>query len=213
MMKKNFAIALTIGSALTLTAFTYNYSFASPSDQLPKQQDSFALQSETHPKQKKFDVIGIYKSIEKTETGLKKYKAMVQKKNEVLVENGVNDILVTVTFNNPISYEQLTKVVKDYKVTLKQIQGRALSGNERITLGIAPGEKMHENVLSHVNSLEGTPVFEGYIDFYGTVDFSNLKKLENDGLVFLVDSSGDSFFNETEDNNPHSLSWDLEDLK
>lgn len=105
--------------------------------------------------------------------------------------------------------EELQAFITKHQITPRQIQGRALRGEDRLTVAVKPQENMNEIVQKQIEPA----TFVGYIDMYAILDSKQLSQLEADPLTLLVDTSGDSYFTGSDKEFPHALSWLLEDLK
>jgi hypothetical protein len=167
------------------------------------------------PVNKRFSAIKQYEKIEKSKTGLEKYKNEKKAKNVMLKKEKVKDILTTVTFSKPINQKDLSKLIEKNKLDkVHQIQARFLSDTgERITMSTkySSDAQMTEEIEGVLEKL-GNAEFTGYTDMSVTVDYSALDSIEKEDFVYLADTSGDSYFTKEKDgDNPHPLTWDLED--
>jgi len=158
---------------------------------------------------KAYNSVSEYKSIERSIDGIEQYKAKVKENLRRLEKEKVNNIAATITFEKPLSFEELQTYVKKHQITPRQIQCRALDGNDRLTIAVKQQKNMHEIVQKQIESA----TFIGYIDMYAILDSKQIPELETDPLTFLVDTSGDSYFTGSDKEFPHALSWLLEDLK
>lgn len=153
-----------------------------------------------------------YNSIEKSVKGIEHYKKIVLEKNQKLKDQKVKDIITTVTFVKPMSFEELQTYIQKHKIIPKQLQARALNANERITVAFKPeaGAKGVENVIKQLESHNAK--FVGFTDIYGIVDSEQLKGLEHDSYSFLVDTSADDYFTGSDREFAHALTWLIEDV-
>lgn len=170
---------------------------------------SLMLVTNTTYAAKTYDSILEYKSIERSIEGVEKQKAKAKENLKQLEKAKVNNIIATITFSKPVSYEELQAFITKHQITPRQIQGRALRGEDRLTVAVKPQENMNEIVQKQIEPA----TFVGYIDMYAILDSKQLSKLEADPLTLLVDTSGDSYFTGSDKEFPHALSWLLEDLK
>ncbi len=198
-MKKNIIGITLILSLLSITGFSI---FADTED---------------------YDPIKSYSKIEKTESGLNGYKDSVAVKNEIIKEAKLTDVRATITFNTPIDIEDLKKYQKKYGIELVQVNARATNyNNERWTISSLTSmglDKTNEIVQQQVAEIEDGK-FIGYTDVYALVDYDKIDNMIKDKITYLVDTSGDNHFSpesKSKHNSrsffPHSLTWDLEDLK
>lgn len=164
----------------------------------------------------KTNLIEQYKSIEKTELGIEKYKKLITEKNNEIKNKKVEDINTTITFSRPLELKELKEFVKKHSINPQQFVARAVKGNERITLAFKPHvDEKHVNMVKKQLKEEYNAEFVGFIDMYGFVDHEDLTAIENDEVTFLADTTGDKYFLKYEKDNgfAHALSWLLEDVK
>lgn len=156
--------------------------------------------------------IELYNGIEKNAQGIHHYKRTVIEKNQKLKEQKVKDIISTITFTKPMSFEELQTYIEKHKIIPKQLQARALNGSERITIAFKPeaGAKGIENVIRQLETRNAK--FVGFTDMYGIVESEHLEGLEHDSRSFLVDTSADDFFTGSDREFAHALTWLLEDV-
>lgn len=152
-----------------------------------------------------------YNSIEKTQHGVKEYKALIDQKTVELKKHQIKEIFATITFAKPLTFEELQDYIKEYNITPKQIQVRGLVGEKRITIAVRNTSNIQELVANQLQYPEPA-IFVGYIDMYAFVDYNNLDDIQKDPKTFLLDTSGDSYFNGKDEAFPHALSWMIEDL-
>jgi hypothetical protein len=158
------------------------------------------------------DVIDQYKNIEKTPQGVQKYQDYINKKSQELKEDKVEEIIATITFAKPLSYQKLETYIAKHNITPKQIQIRGLVGDKRITIAVKPSANMQQVVANQLKYPEPAK-FVGYIDIYAVVDYTAIDRIQNDTNTFLIDTSADSHFTGSDDEFPHALSWLLEDIE
>lgn len=151
-------------------------------------------------------VITEYKAIEPTEDGITKYKSKQKEITKKLKSNKkINDIAVTVTFAEPLSFDEVKTITEKYNVNIEELEARSIDSNgDRITHAIKG--------LNKSLSQDGSN-FIGYTSLQGYVSSENIFGLESEEKIFLVDASGDNNVTELEkDNFAVPLTWYLEDL-
>lgn len=158
------------------------------------------------------DVIAQYKNIEKTPQGVQKYQEYIHKKSQELKDDKVEDIIATITFAKPLSYQEFETYISKHNITPKQIQVRGLVGEKRITIAVKPSANMQQIVANQLKYPEPAK-FVGYIDIYAVVDSTDIDGIQNDTNTFLIDTSADSHFTGSDNEFPHALSWLLEDME
>ncbi|HOV28379.1 MAG TPA: hypothetical protein PK566_18750 [Pseudobacteroides sp.] len=180
-----------------------------------------------------YNPIKEYEKINKTELGFKNHKQLVEQKNNKLKQAKIDDVIATITFNNPLSFEKLQNYVNLHGLKLVQIQARAINSNgDRVTIMSKSSKGLVEtDRIVNEQSKDQNAEFIGYISLYCLVDSNKIENIENDASTYLIDTSGDLFHAGKKQKNskernlsdsidkkigkrfPHSLAWDLEDLK
>ncbi|HHC3391974.1 TPA: hypothetical protein ACN7HJ_005302 [Klebsiella pneumoniae] len=152
-----------------------------------------------------YKAIENYKAIETTETGISTYKNKQEEQLKALKSKKINDIAVTVTFSEPLSFGDVQALVHQHKIDVDLLQARTIDNNgDRITHTIAGVEKAFE---------QDTDNFVGYINLQGYISSDAISSLELNEKVYLADVSGDnSVTNLEEDYFAIPLTWNLEDL-
>ena len=138
---------------------------------------------------------------------------------------------VTVTFAERMSFEDLDAFSSTYDIDCLQVEARALmSDGTRVTIATVASEgieQIENNILRAVEE-NHCDQYLGVIGLYGILDSAFLPSIQNDPIVFLVDTTQEylnsnktsassiiTSINDTHKSNitfPKSLAWELEDL-
>ena len=181
-----------------------------------------------------YNSIAEYSKIEKNKVGLEKYKTEVMKRNNKLKIARLDGIIATITFNEPISAQKLEFYVKKHSIHPVQIQARSIQANgARVTTmtKTTKGFKETDEIVKQ-QAMDSDATFVGYVSMYALVDSNKIEGIENDHYTYLIDTSADFFHSgESQVNGvtrnqlsyeninklgkrfPHSLAWDLEDIR
>lgn len=171
-----------------------------------------------------FSAIEQYKSIDKSEEGIQEYKQIITRQNQDLIKSKLDGISSTITFVKPLTYEELIAYIEKYDINPVQIQARALQGDTRVTIATKFCADFDVITKSQTEYFPGSE-FVGYTDIYATIDYKNIKAIQDDEYTYLLDSSADNYFsgNDEQDGNErnkdrkgshyaHALTWLLEDI-
>ncbi|MBU0940700.1 MAG: hypothetical protein KKD36_04625 [Bacteroidetes bacterium] len=220
-MKNGKKKLVSLLALVLLFSLSFN-AFASENKENNVEKKSVSEEKEKREKVKGL-VIENYSKIEKTKKGLLKYKQDIEKKNTELSLNKKTNALVTITFNKPLSLDELKDLSNNYNLDLKQVQSRYLVDEQRFTTStLVQDAKLNDvdmNSIAVLNDLTNEYIdksvsFIGYTDVYAVINTKDINKVEKNTDVFLIDSSADSYFiSENEQIFPHALTWDLEDTK
>ncbi|WP_409175490.1 hypothetical protein [Brevibacillus fortis] len=170
-------------------------------------------------KEVKQQIIGNYLQIEKSDDGLEEYVLKTKKKNNALKKSNKEGIIATITFAEPLDFDEVKSYIKKHKLEVKQLQSRAKVDNKRITLSSIYNKDVEKAVEYALEGLEEeyenkNVEFVGYTDMYVIVNSKEIDDIEADSHTFLLDASADShFIKENKKYHPHALTWLLEDLK
>jgi hypothetical protein len=131
-------------------------------------------------------------------------------------------IPVAITFNRPLSVEQLTSFVGDYNVNVGRFEAKVLPHDGRLwTIGGVPTETAlvdndEFNALLgciRTNTGDDNPEVLGICALWGTVAASRLASLQEDNLVLLVDVSPAIILREVQQHGfTGSFAWSLPDV-
>lgn len=116
--------------------------------------------------------------------------------NEINQQIEIEKIPIVVTFNNPISQIELTRLQDKYLLNLESFEARVTNQfGERITIGGIPDKNNETNVESVYNSILSPTKFlgerfrlVGVTSIEGTVVSVNLNSLSRDPAIFIVDA-------------------------
>lgn len=124
----------------------------------------------------------------------------VSSKNDIIKNCRLEDVITTITFSRYLTFSEFEKLVQDYDVQIVQLQLRGLTDDgDRVSIftrtdkGLVQTEKIVK--LKAVDEFELT----GITGVYALVDSGRIAELEQDARVYLVDTSGDYYFELAED--------------
>lgn len=156
-----------------------------------------------------FEGITLYNSFAKDEKGIKKYIEDNRRKLDDLKNKKISDVAVTISFSDYLSFERIDNFIKKHNITIKQLHGRGIDEKgDRVTFA---QKGLKQITLSNKQS---EVEFLGYTDLQGYINSDNIQELLNDQIAYAIDASGDNTLTlEESDSFPHSLTWDIENLK
>jgi ACT domain-containing protein len=157
---------------------------------------------------------GQYMAIEKSPQGLNDYKQKVIKVQRRGEKAGIKTFFSTISLNSPVSAREALDITHTYNLKTKLIYVFAESLDERtITIGLRL-EKVNsveklEQAFQKIEKDEMSVV--GVVSLIGVVPKNNLRKLQGDPRVFLVDVSADKQLSDNQNGKSymHHLSWDI----
>jgi hypothetical protein len=161
----------------------------------------------------KTDLRGLDKSqslARESKQGLEKYKNEISKvivrlKKEL---DANEEVFVTITFAKPLNNREISSLISDYNLKQKMVTARGIekSSNLRTTIG-AP-------TYQGINQLTTRDKFIGFIELTAYVKITNLQRLTEDKLVYMVDPLADDYFiSNPEEDYRQGVFWYLEDYK
>lgn len=175
-----------------------------------------------------FNPIKEYKSIEVSEKGINAYKNKVKEKNNKIKKEKLNNIMATITFDKPIPISKLEEYISTYKIKPVQVEIRCLEADgTRATISTRLSKGFKEtDYIAHCQAVEANVDLIGYIGMFCLIDYSQIDNIQSDELTFLLDTSGDMYFEgRTEKDGkqrvkdikankrfPVILTWHLEDI-
>lgn len=177
-----------------------------------------------------FEPVIHYNEIDKTSTGIEKYRCNVNEKINEIINGKLDDIKCTITFSKKISVSELSSFAVKDDIDIELVEVRFLKGTDRYTSAIIFNGD-YEDLENEINTISKNMDIDyvGIIDVYAKVDSEILSNVMNHPDVYIADISGDAAVignyetnamkrNETYVDNkldsfPCALSWDLEDLK
>ena len=158
------------------------------------------------------------------------YKEQIENGNEALASENINDIITTITYSSPATFDEVAYFAQNYDIRIVQIQARGIAPDgTRITIfsRTDKGFEETEDLLLEQAQADGYELI-GVIGIHAMVNSNMLIALQSDSLTYLADTTGDGFFigatdsSSIERNNlnevnvgklfPQSLYWDLEEL-
>lgn len=146
--------------------------------------------------------------------------------NEALESAGLNDIITTITFSKYVSFSEFEEFVNAHNLDIVRLQLRAIkSDGTRVTI-FTNFDAQYKETVSLLEA-EAQCTLIGIASCFALVDSNNLSALEADTLIYLADTSGDMYHQESLARNgmerntvdesqktatfPQPITWDLED--
>ena len=177
-------------------------------------------------------ILDRYATIDKSLSGVNLYVDTMRQINETIVEQAIEDVAVTITFNRFMSFDDLSAFLEQYGLDVHKIQLSARSSsNERITFFSKLSKVLKETeALILGQCAEEAFTMKGIVAVYAFMSAETLCDLTTDSSVLVADITGDTVFrqqfclseNESERASQtiepsqsefaHSLAWTAETL-
>ncbi|HVI39765.1 MAG TPA: hypothetical protein VM577_03820 [Anaerovoracaceae bacterium] len=109
--------------------------------------------------------------------------------NKLSSEN-VNDVPVTVTFNTPLSPNELEQIFGGLDFAPTEFYGRGVNGEDRYTYGGMIESISDINEITNDCTRAEDYDVKGTIAIYGTIDSDDIESLQNNSEVYLADVTG-----------------------
>ena len=127
---------------------------------------------------------------------LAEYESEIHVMNEWLLDSSVDDVITTITFARPLSFEEYESYTDKYEIQIVQLQIRGLSSDgtrttimTRTDMGRKETQKLVFEALAECES-----EFLGVIGMYALINSDQISKAIEDSLTYLADTSNDRFF-------------------
>lgn len=146
--------------------------------------------------------LGIHKNLDKTKSGILKYKENNNDKLRKLSKSlpPQEEVFVTVTLAQPLNENQTIELINNYGLEPRLVIARAIEGNGmRGTIAsLVPAVEglINQETLA-ISMNQNNSKFKGFIEIIGEVPNDKIQALSSDKLVFLVDPSADKYFAST----------------
>ena len=130
---------------------------------------------------------------EETPEGISKYKQFIESRNQLISSYALNRVMVTVSFSEGISFDELNRMREAYHIDIKEVGISFMDENEDRITGMKRAEDGLLSVDEFFSEKYGTDN-KIYTNFCGQIHSSQILKLQGEPAVFLVDTSDDMGF-------------------
>lgn len=148
--------------------------------------------------------------------GLLEYARASNSQGEALLQAGVSDFYVWVTFRRALNEKEFQSLVKDTGLTVLEYTMRAIGKNgSRVTIGGAPSNSELlpasdlAQAVAEVKARENSEnvSVNGVFEAIGTIDVAGYKQLVGDPRIFIVDVTGTLVYNSNKFQATADMGW------
>jgi hypothetical protein len=154
--------------------------------------------------------------------GINDYVNAVKKENKDLNSCNYSDIITTITFVKPLTFEELDAYIGKYKITGIQLQVRGLQPDGVRTTLFTGASCDGDNSKTSIAWIEDNgDSFIGIVGLYALIDSNEIIAVQDDPLTYLADTTNDKYVREIKDYMElvengggfvSNIAWYLEDL-
>ncbi len=154
----------------------------------------------------------LYMEIDKSPSGLRAYRDSVAESHKLIEDAGIGVVLSTITFEKPLLWETVVALMDDFSLRPRLMYAFFEEADGRIGTATADlASRSREKVGLVLDELAIEHRFLGVVSVVGMVPAKQLRALQGDVRVFLVDTTADENFAANSGNRAfmHHLAWGL----